>query len=52
MICIVAAVECSITKFCLQQISVQTIIAKQRMIPVCLIMKVEAFPLLIAIGAK
>ena len=51
-ICIIAAVECSITKFCLQQIPGQTIIAEQRMVSVCLIMEVEAFPFLIAVGAK
>ncbi|EJW94590.1 hypothetical protein EVA_17302 [gut metagenome] len=44
--------ECSITKFCLQQIPGQTIIAEQRMVSVCLIMEVEAFPFLIAVGAK
>jgi hypothetical protein len=47
-----AAILCSRTKLDLQQISSQAIEAKQWMIPMCLIMVVEGFALLRAIGSQ
>ena len=44
--------ECSIAKFCLEQVSGQAVIAKQGMISMCLIMKVEAFTFLMTVSAK
>ena len=50
--CSIAAVKCSVAQFCFQQIPGQSVIANQRMISMCLIMEVEAFPFLIAVSAK
>lgn len=49
LIGILAAILCTITQLRFQQISGQPIVAKQRVIAVGLIMKVEAFTFLAAI---